>query len=239
MPKFKVGDKVRIRKDLRRGERYYMEDGVDHNCVTPDMLELCDKIVTVVRIAYDNQYIIEFDGVKNEYHWTDEMFEGLATETITKKQKKEIKLEGNMKFEIKSYKVIKDKVVIVEFADGDIQKSVCDPKDNFDEERGLEVCIMKHICGKAEYHKAIKEANKQIKALADKAEKEKAEAERLEKKEAKRLAYVKRCRAKRAEAERKARVDEMKEAYLAALKEYNGDVDKATESVAKSVAKAK
>lgn len=125
------------------------------------------------------------------------------------------------KFEIKDYKVIGNKVVIVEFADGDIQKSVCMEGDIFDEERGLEVCIMKHLLGKSNYHKALKEANKQIVALDEKAKAEKAEAEKLEKKKAKNAKNKADRKAKR----RAENIADMTEAFTAALKANGVDIN--------------
>ena len=215
MAKYKVGDKVRVRSDLKEDTRYYMEKSDIGNIVNRQMLDLAGATVTIQNITSRGKYHIE----ESIWTWTDEMFEGLADET-TDITTKEIKLEGDMKFKIKSYKVIKDKVVIVEFEDGDIQKSVCMPGDTFDLERGLEVCIMKHICGgKAKYHKILKEAQKQIDALEIKAKKEKAEKEKAAKKKAKEDA---RQAARKARA-KQARIDEMKEAYLKALEEYNGN----------------
>lgn len=79
MAKYKVGDKVRVRSDLERYDstgkikQYCMEDG-KHNTVVDDMLNLAGKIVTIE--SYDGQYCIE----ESSWHWTDEMFEGLAEE---------------------------------------------------------------------------------------------------------------------------------------------------------------
>ena len=218
MVKYKIGDKVRVRKDLSWKERYYMENSASGYMPNEEMVKRAGSVVTIKSIS-STAYFIEEDG----WYWTDEMFEeGLADEMeIETSKTKEIKLEGNMKFRIKSYKVIKDKVVIVEFEDGDIQKSVCMPGDTFDVERGLEVCIMKYICGgKAKYHNVLKEAQKQIDALEIKAQKEKAEKENAAKKKAKEDA---RQTARKARA-KQARIDEMTEAYLKALQKYNGNI---------------
>lgn len=122
---------------------------------------------------------------------------------------------------IKSYKVIDNKVVTVEFTDGDIQKAICQSEDQFNLETGIEICLMKHICGgKAKYHKMIKNAMREIKAIDKAAEDKKKTDELTAKKKAKELARKK----AREERKRAKRVGEMKEAYLAALKEYNGNV---------------
>ena len=68
--KYRVGSRVRVRKDLKRHEYYLMEDGITEDCVTEDMLELCGKVVT---ISYaDGKYKIKEDY--GGFWWTDGMF---------------------------------------------------------------------------------------------------------------------------------------------------------------------
>lgn len=82
MAKYKVGDKVRVRSDLRRFDDgqfipklYYMEnDETESNTVVPVMLDLAGKIVTIKKV--ERQYKIDDSTLS----WTDEMFEGLAEE---------------------------------------------------------------------------------------------------------------------------------------------------------------
>lgn len=62
--KFRVGDKVRVRKDLK--ERYY--DGV---FAVSDMVRLANKIVTIQAICGGDEYRIEEEG----FTWSGEMFE--------------------------------------------------------------------------------------------------------------------------------------------------------------------
>ena len=71
MAKYKVGDKVRVRKDLRRGTDYSMADSRDRLKVNDEMIALAGKIVTISRIKGCGHYEIE----GNRYCWTDEMFE--------------------------------------------------------------------------------------------------------------------------------------------------------------------
>ena len=141
---------------------------------------------------------------------------------------KETKLESKEMFKIKSHKVIGNKVVIVEFEDGDIQKSVCMDGDVFDAERGLEVCIMKHLLGKSKYHKVLKEANKQIVALDEKAKADKAEAD----KEANKKAKAAKNKAERKAKRRAENIADMTEAFTAALK-ANG-IDASVKDVSES-----
>lgn len=74
--KFKVGDKVRVRKDLKEGQRYYMEDKKVCNAFVRPMNRLKGRVVTISKIL-GSQYVVEECplGVFCEYFWTDEMFE--------------------------------------------------------------------------------------------------------------------------------------------------------------------
>lgn len=73
--KHKVGDKVRIRKDLKVGERY---DGV---IVREEMIELVGKTLTISDVHNfgedDIDYYLNED--ENCYYWTDSMFEDAMT----------------------------------------------------------------------------------------------------------------------------------------------------------------
>lgn len=73
--KYKVGDKVRIRKDLKVGERY---DGV---IVREEMIELAGKTLTISNVHNfgedDIDYYLNED--ENCYYWTDSMFEDPIT----------------------------------------------------------------------------------------------------------------------------------------------------------------
>lgn len=71
--KYKVGDKVRIRKDLCRGEEYN-----DWMVVTA-MMKHRGMTVTIAKIDSDHYHIKE-DGVI--WAWTDEMLEPICTEKI-------------------------------------------------------------------------------------------------------------------------------------------------------------
>lgn len=73
--KYKVGDKVRIKKELKEGKKY-------GDCVaTYSMIRLAGKIVTIKRVNA-NSYKIEEDN--NDWYWTKEMFEGSIK--LTKKE---------------------------------------------------------------------------------------------------------------------------------------------------------
>jgi predicted RNA-binding protein len=81
MAKYKVGDKVRVRSDLKDdGDRYYMEDKSEWWYFYENMQEFLGEVVTIANFDEgDNAYEIEEDD--GEDYWADEMFEGLAEET--------------------------------------------------------------------------------------------------------------------------------------------------------------
>lgn len=68
--RYKVGDKVRVRRDLETAVMY----GV--LCVVDEMLK--KKIVTI-KSVHDGYYKV----VEDDYKWTDEMLEGLVEEELT------------------------------------------------------------------------------------------------------------------------------------------------------------
>src|SRR5574344_950579 len=79
--RFKVGDKVRIRKDLNLYNDY-------DNCGTvSEMLEYKGDIATIMKVfELSNCYKINIDN--QQWLWTDEMFEPVEENTIEYKGKK-------------------------------------------------------------------------------------------------------------------------------------------------------
>lgn len=75
--KYKVGDKVRIRKDLKVGEKY---DGV---IVREEMIELVGKTLTISNVNDFGEGDINYYLNEDEdcYYWTDPMFEDEMTNT--------------------------------------------------------------------------------------------------------------------------------------------------------------
>lgn len=124
-------------------------------------------------------------------------------------------------FRIRDYKVYDNKTVIVEFRGGTKEKAVCSKGDSFDLERGVEICVLKHIFGSEEYKALLKEAMKQIKGVDKKKEAEQSEEELIQRRKAK----AARRKARRLEKKREARINEMKEAYVRALKETGSVCD--------------
>lgn len=121
---------------------------------------------------------------------------------------------------IKDYKIINDKVVIVTFVDGTTEKAVCDPEDTFDLERAVEICICKKMFGGTKaYNDAIRKALKQLDAI-DKKRKEDEELAKLIARKKEKAANRKKLRQ---EKTRKEMIDIQAEAYLKAMKMYNGE----------------
>lgn len=74
--KYKVGDKVRVRKDLTAGVAY------GRYVTTSEMRALAGKVVTIVDThgAGRESYAVA-EQTSGNHWWTDEMFEGLAEDT--------------------------------------------------------------------------------------------------------------------------------------------------------------
>ena len=68
--RYKAGDKVRVRKDLKERMGYGCQRFVD------SMKKQMGKIVTISNVVDDRYYYIQEDN----YNWTDEMFEPVEDE---------------------------------------------------------------------------------------------------------------------------------------------------------------
>lgn len=79
--KYKVGDRVRVRSDLKISVLY------GSLCAVGEMLK--EKIVTITSV-HDDYYRVREDG----YKWTDEMLEGLVEDELTAEEA--IKTLGEM-----------------------------------------------------------------------------------------------------------------------------------------------
>ena len=144
--------------------------------------------------------------------------------TTNKNMEKANKVDKENKYdpyEIVDYKVINDTVVIVTFADNTTEKAVCNKNDTYDFERAIEICICKKKFGGTKaYNSAIKNALRQVKAVDDKRKKE-AEEKELEKR---REAKIAKRKAKRKAQRRQQRIDDMSEAFLKAMLEYDDKI---------------
>ena len=70
--KYKAGDKVRIRADLKEGEEY------NKVTVVLPMIQYVGK-TTTIRQVYESCYTLDVDG--GCWVWTDDMFEDAEKET--------------------------------------------------------------------------------------------------------------------------------------------------------------
>ena len=86
--KYKVGDKVRVRKDLKVDKVYK-----GYVFFVPEMKKYLGKTVTISGFAGNYGYFIEEDD--EEWNWTDEMFEGIENITILVEGNKVIAKRGN------------------------------------------------------------------------------------------------------------------------------------------------
>ena len=84
---YKVGDKVRVRKDLE-ADSYYGED-----LFTTDMKKYLGKTMTISSIVENCEYMLKEDT--GHWHWTDEMLEDVEDITILVKGNKVIAKRGN------------------------------------------------------------------------------------------------------------------------------------------------
>lgn len=98
-PKYKVGDKVRVRSDLTNGKRYYMENSERGDIATNDMVSFAGKVVTIKDASMFGYHLEE-----DTWHWTDEMFEGFAEETPipVPDEEKPVKLKVGQRVKIRT-----------------------------------------------------------------------------------------------------------------------------------------
>lgn len=172
-----------------------------------------------VLLMIKNKETFIYDGRNFAYFHGDTIVQKKVEATEITLSKDTYKKENdNM---IKDYKIYKDrdgkeKVVVVKFVDGTEERAVCCEEDNFDLERGVEICVMKHYLGD-KYRAMVSDAMKQIKAIDKEKEVKKKEEVEIAAKKAK----AARKKAKRAENLRKKRISEMEEAYLNAMSRAN------------------
>ena len=122
--KYKVGDKVRVRKDLEVGKSYYMEDDMSYDMFVESMAKWRGKIVTIERCS-DYEYRIEGDT----YSWTDEMFEPVSSDE--EYEKIVITTDGKITFATlyKNDEVVK------------IAEAKCHDDDSFDFKESAKIAI--------------------------------------------------------------------------------------------------
>lgn len=130
--KYKVGDKVRVRADLKTGVRYYTADKKVHNYVVNAMKGLEGRVVTISGKTPSGQYHVKECpyGIFGEYCWTDEMFEPVAEAC----DKKIVITADGMKTIARLY----DGNKIVKTA-----TAKCSPDDTFDFAEGARIAFVR------------------------------------------------------------------------------------------------
>ena len=81
MAKYKVGDEVRVRKDLECWKRYCDEDGVASDTAVIDMLEFAGKWCTIESITPNGKYKLKEDT--SGCNWVDDMFDADVKVEVT------------------------------------------------------------------------------------------------------------------------------------------------------------
>ena len=107
--KYKVGDKVKIRKDLEMGKAY----GVLK--FTPKMCDFRGKIARITEVNSDGEYRIDLSP--HCFYWTDEMLEDVDMEVQ--------KVHRGV-----TITVVENKVIA--YSDGKRGEAHCHPDDKFD-----------------------------------------------------------------------------------------------------------
>ena len=82
--KYKVGDKVRVKSDLKVDTEY---GSVWANCI---MAKSRNEILTIEKNEGNKEYRVE----ENQWLWSEEMFEPVEEETVTLKELQEIKKDN-------------------------------------------------------------------------------------------------------------------------------------------------
>ena len=130
--KYKIGDKVRVRNDLEEGKWYSMNNHTFSDFVNSKMITFKGKEVTILADNCFGMYRIKEDN--GEYHWTDEMFSGLAASL----PKVVITTDG----ETTTAKMYEGKKVLK------TAKTQCSPEDTFDFAVGAKIAfdrLMKNV----------------------------------------------------------------------------------------------
>lgn len=210
--RYKVGDKVKVRKDL-------VEGSYDCAYFSKLMYDMRGETLTIRDIYYGSAeyYYVE----ENSYIFSEAMLEDPCGMTI-----KSYITDVNV--------IVPNKIVEVFFEDGGKEKMICHEEDTFDLRNCLFIAIAKHLY-KSEYtlegieykanelkylKKYVKIVDSALKAYSKKEEdkKKQKDAEKVAKALAKRKKEkLAKYKAKRKEKLRNERINEMTEAYVNAM----------------------
>lgn len=73
MALYHAGDRVIVRPDIKRGERYWMSSGDASDVATSEMEAMANRTVTIKALTrYSGKYKVVED--ENGLSWTDDMF---------------------------------------------------------------------------------------------------------------------------------------------------------------------
>ena len=73
--RYKVGDKVIIRKDLIAGKRYYYEHPFDKLLFNKEMSNLCGRVCVITKITDSilDEYFLSIDGEEISWYFNNAM----------------------------------------------------------------------------------------------------------------------------------------------------------------------
>lgn len=80
--RYKPGDAVVVRSDLKTDGKYYMRSGPSEDTgfafVDFNMKKYCGQVVHIKEHAYKDRYFIKEDERNGQFSWVDDMFDGKA-----------------------------------------------------------------------------------------------------------------------------------------------------------------
>lgn len=185
--------KLNVIKKIAHRLEIVIKKGMDPSIIFDPIIN--DYVITRLGVTIDNLDDIE-EEIQMNYNMCDfSEFEKKSTEYEYTYGTPRHSIAYPLKLNIKVTNVVthNDRVVIVYFSDGTFTKAVCNEKDIFDLDVGIQVCLLKKIFGEKNYYKNMREIHKVMEA------KEEAKKKVAEEK-----------KARRAENERRAEKNRVK-----------------------------
>lgn len=210
MQKFKVGDRVRIADgtSVHTVVEYCTDGEFKDSYLLSNGLHYGEEILTIDASSANSnkEKAVEMEKI-NVGKIIEDIRVGSKVITIPQKNAASVRFEC-------------DTVVVT--VNGKDYEAVCMPGDEFNLERGIEVAIFKAaLGGTKEYNKYIRDAVKLYKACEKARKIEEEENKRLAAKRDKEISRKKARRERIAKEERQARINEMSEAFLKAMRDYD------------------